>query len=87
MKEWFPEDREPVLVIRFLGTTPNSSSIIPLLVNLCTHVAMVYDQPLDEVPDELSPLVNHFKKLLACATEEKPLVVILDSLDQLSGEL
>lgn len=73
-------------MLRFLGTTPNSSSIIPLLTSLCKQLTCLYDQPEDEyIPDELSPLVQHFKKLLCCATEEKPLVLILDSLDQLSG--
>ena len=47
---------------------------------------MLYEVPEEEFfPDELSPLVQHFKKMLCCASEEKPLVLVLDSLDQLSG--
>lgn len=73
-------------MLRFLGTTPNSSSIIPLLTSLCKHLMVLYDQPEEEFfPDELSPLAQLLKKLLCCASEEKPLVLILDSLDQLSG--
>lgn len=45
----------------------------------------MYDQPIDNIPDELSPLVGHFKNLLTFATEEKPIMLIFDSLDQLSG--
>ncbi|XP_069111532.1 NACHT and WD repeat domain-containing protein 2-like [Argopecten irradians] len=85
IKSWFPEDRQPMLVIRFLGTTPNSSSIIPLLTSLCKQICVLYDSPSDDIPDELAPLIHHFKTLLNLATEEKPLVLILDSLDQLSG--
>lgn len=74
------------MILRFLGTTPNSSSIIPLLTSLCKHLVWLYELPDDDyIPDELSPLVQHFKKLICSATEEKPLVIILDSLDQLSG--
>ena len=84
-RSWFPKGSSPVLILRFLGTTPNSSSIIPLLSSLCKQVTFLYEQPNDEIPDELSPLVSHLKKLICCATKEKPLVLILDSLDQLSG--
>lgn len=56
-----------------------------LLSSLCKQLCINYNQPLDEVPEELSPLVQHFKSLLACAYEEKPVIVFLDSLDQLSG--
>lgn len=85
VKGWFDEDREPHLILRFLGTTPNSSSIIPLLTSICKQLSFLYEQPFEDIPDELAPLIGHFKKLLTCATYEKPLVVILDSLDQLSG--
>ncbi|KAJ8313494.1 hypothetical protein KUTeg_008055 [Tegillarca granosa] len=85
IKSWFDESKTPVLVLRFLGTTPNSSTIIPLLVSLCNQISFMYDLPTDEIPDELAPLVMHFKKVITCATEEKPLILCLDSLDQLSG--
>ncbi|KAL3831256.1 hypothetical protein ACJMK2_023030 [Sinanodonta woodiana] len=85
VQSWFPVDKKPCMVLRFLGTTPNSSTIIPLLISLCNQLSVVYDQPLWEIPDELSPLIQHFKKLITCATEERPLILILDSLDQLSG--
>ena len=84
-RSWFPKNTEPFLILRFLGTTPNSSSIIPLLTSLCRQITWLYEQPEDDIPDELSPLVGHLKKLICCATKEKPLILILDSLDQLSG--
>lgn len=60
--------------------------MIPLLVSLCSQIAFIYGQPKDEIPaDELSPLVQHFKKLITFATAERPLNIVLDSLDQLSG--
>ena len=76
---------QPVIVIRFLGTTPNSSSIFPLLSSLCEQISHNYEKPFDQIPMELSNLTNYFKKLLESATPEKPLFIFLDSLDQLSS--
>ncbi len=74
-----------MIVIRFLGTTVDSSAIYPLLKNLCTQISHVYQKPLDAIPFELSNLTNYFKKLLECATQDKPLFILLDSLDQLNA--
>ena len=82
---WLPPENSPVMVLRFLGTSPDSSSVIPLLTSLCRQIAVNYGEPLEDVPGELSPLVQHLKRLLASATEQKPLLIFLDSLDQLSA--
>ena len=76
---------QPVIIIRFLGTTPDSSSIYPLLKSICNQISYNYDKPIDNIPTELSNLTNYFKKLLEDATREKPLFIFLDSLDQLSA--
>ena len=73
------------MLIRFLGTTPDSSSVLPMLKSLCQQLAFNFRQPYEEIPDELSPMTLHFKKLLAMASDDKPIVIYLDSLDQLSG--
>jgi len=71
-------------VVRFLGTTPQSSAIHPLLTSLCNQISHNYAKPFDAIPLELSNLANYFKKLLASATSYKPLFIFIDSLDQLS---
>ncbi|XP_064648000.1 NACHT and WD repeat domain-containing protein 2-like [Lineus longissimus] len=76
---------KPIMVLRFLGTSPDSSTLMPLLTSICQQISFMYDQPKEDIPDELSPLSQYFKKLLECATTEMPLVLYLDSLDQLSG--
>ncbi|XP_076470740.1 NACHT and WD repeat domain-containing protein 2-like [Babylonia areolata] len=84
VESWVGE--KAVVMVRFLGTSPGSSTIVPLLTNLCSQLSLVYDRPLEDIPDDLSPLITHFKTLLnACPSEDKPLVLFLDSLDQLSG--
>ena len=37
---WLTDDVDPVLILRFLGTSPDSSSISPLLNSLCEQVGM-----------------------------------------------
>ena len=73
------------MLIRFLGTSPDSSAIIPLLTSLCRQISFHADISCDEIPEEMSPLVQYFKNLLTLATEEVPIMIFLDSLDQLSS--
>lgn len=76
-----------VLLIRFLGTTAHSASALNLLRNLCLHLAVVYPQtetrplPADQTVCALSEELGH---RLQWATAEKPLLLFLDSLDQLA---
>lgn len=70
--------------MRFLGTTPDSSAIFPLLTSVCSQLSFLYGASLETIPDDLSQLVNHFKNLLKNASFEKPLYIFFDSLDQLS---
>lgn len=41
--------------------------------------------PFDSIPDDLVPLTAYFKQLLALATREQPLLVFLDSVDQIGN--
>lgn len=41
--------------------------------------------PFDAIPDDLVPLTAYFKQLLALATREQPLLVFLDSVDQIGN--
>lgn len=82
--EWFPGAR-PLCVIRFLGTTPDSSALTPTLISICQQISYNFMLPYEDIPDDLVPLTAHFKHLLTCATKEQPLIVFLDSVDQLTG--
>lgn len=76
---------KPVLIMRYLGTTPDSSAITPMLISLCQQISYNYMVPFDAIPDDLVPLTAYFKQLLALATREQPLLVFLDSVDQIGG--
>jgi hypothetical protein len=83
---WFSSKHcTPIRLVRFLGTTPDSSSIGPLLRSVCQQICLLYQIPDNNIPIELSQLTNHFKRLLEKATADKPLCMFFDSLDQLSS--
>ncbi|ELT99709.1 hypothetical protein CAPTEDRAFT_120103, partial [Capitella teleta] len=85
VEPWIGATSSPVLILRFLGTSPDSSSVIPMLTSLCQQICYNYNVPNDDIPEDLSPLVQHLKNLFLVATESKPLILFLDSLDQLSA--
>ncbi|CAK1595571.1 unnamed protein product [Parnassius mnemosyne] len=84
LETWFAEVR-PINVIRFLGTTPDSSALTPTLVSICQQISYNFALPFESIPDDLVPLTAHFKQLLATATQQQPLILFLDSVDQLTG--
>ena len=81
---WFPSGK-PMLVIRYCGTTPDSSSLAPLLTSICQQLSYHYMVPFESIPIDLVPLTAHMKDLLTKATKAQPLVICLDSVDQLVG--
>uniref|UniRef100_A0AC35UEM1 NACHT domain-containing protein n=1 Tax=Rhabditophanes sp. KR3021 TaxID=114890 RepID=A0AC35UEM1_9BILA len=86
IRPWILKSKvDPVIILRFLGTSAHSSSINPLLERVCDQIAYNYDKSMiKKSPTELSKLFQHFKKMMTYATPEMPLILILDSLDLLS---
>ena len=76
------EQKPPVVLLRFLGTTPLTSTIQQVLVTACGQIARLYDVAWDE-PEKFTNLSRSFKNILKCATKERPLVLLIDSIDQL----
>jgi hypothetical protein len=72
------------IVVRFIGWTPDSSDIRSLLGSVCRQISRAYGADEATVPTDYKELVDDFPKRLALATAEKPLVLFLDALDQLS---
>ncbi|KAF5284944.1 hypothetical protein FQA39_LY16899 [Lamprigera yunnana] len=82
--EWF-ENRKPISIIRFLGTTPDSSALTPTLISICQQISYNFTMAFEAIPDDLVPLTAYFKYLLTIASKEQPFVLFLDSVDQLTG--
>lgn len=80
-----PKGSKPILVLRFLGTTPDSSSVIPMLTSVCHQIMYNYMMPWEGIPDDLIPLIAYTKRMLTKITTEQPLYICLDSVDQLTG--
>uniref|UniRef100_A0A0K0FUG2 NACHT domain-containing protein n=1 Tax=Strongyloides venezuelensis TaxID=75913 RepID=A0A0K0FUG2_STRVS len=86
IKNWFkPKEIIPLVILRFLGTSACSSSISSLLTSVCDQIAYNYNKNLiGQSPTEPSILCQHFKKMMTLANEDRPLILVLDSLDLLS---
>jgi hypothetical protein len=79
-------------VFRFIGITSNSSNIISLLRNICWQIAREFNVTLESLAGEgkekalyeINGMTEVYRKCLALGTAEKPVIVFLDALDQLS---
>ena len=74
------------IVLRFLGTTGQSGSIRAALYSVCMQLAKVYGKPVINVPRGYSDLITYFQEALNYGTASQPIIIFLDSLDQLSNE-
>jgi ABC-type dipeptide/oligopeptide/nickel transport system ATPase component len=81
-----------VIAYRFLGTTSKSSNVINLMQSVAGQIAKEFGTDLKKIVgqenekslNEVYVMSEAFKKCLALATDEKPVIVFLDALDQLS---
>ena len=86
MKQWLGQDA--VVIVRFLGTSPQSSTIRPLLTSLINQLSHVYETPKTDDLENFSDTLREFFSLIEIAENQsmkQPLVILLDSLDQLSA--
>ncbi|XP_056004736.1 NACHT and WD repeat domain-containing protein 2-like [Ostrea edulis] len=82
----FEYHKDAVVVLRFLGTSPDSSNLRRLLRSLCSQILYNTTGDAVDVPEEFDELVILFQGLLDEYRSDRPLVIILDSLDQLSED-
>lgn len=72
------------IIYRFIGATPSSSDGRGLLESLCHEITRRYSGDPASIPMDYRELVPELSKKFNLATAEKPILLILDSLDQLS---
>ena len=72
------------VVCRFIGATSGSADVRSLLNNVSDKIDQVYSPEIAEPGTSYEDLVRDFPTRLAAATPDKPLIVMLDALDQLS---
>ncbi|XP_070560212.1 NACHT domain- and WD repeat-containing protein 1-like [Ptychodera flava] len=76
---------DAVVILRFLGTTPNSSNIRKVLYSVVQQINKVYEDDT-KIPEDMKLLIRSFRESLLKATAERPLVILPDSLDQLDPD-
>ena len=80
---WLTAGGKPyVVMVRFLGTTPETSNLYQLLNSMCAQLSKMVGKPW-EVPDKFKDIVKSLFELLARAGTKERIVVLLDSIDQL----
>ena len=75
----------PILVTRFCGISPDSNSVQPLLYSICTQIYRVLHLT-DDVPHDFTKLCKYFYNILKLASKDQPLVIFIDSIDQLDDQ-
>ena len=75
------------VISRFVGVTPASTNIQSLLTSICYELAGPQEFDEDLIPKDYAGVVATFEFLLkgAPATADRPLIVLIDALDQLKG--
>jgi hypothetical protein len=84
--------KDALIVYRFIGTSSSSSNIISLFQSVCGQIAVAFGTKMETLAGEgrekslydLNGLTEILKKCLALGTAQKPVLVFLDALDQLS---
>jgi hypothetical protein len=72
-----------VLLTRYIGATPESADARALLLSLCREISRRYGADESAIPSNYDSLIQEFPQRLALATDERPLLLFLDALDQL----
>ena len=85
--------KEPIRIIRFLGTSAGSANVRDTISSICNQIWVNYniDKPFDvDISSDFSYLILYFNAVLwkidSKLLEERPLVIVLDSIDQLSSK-
>ncbi len=88
------ENKNALVIYRFIGATSASSAIISLLQSICSQIIKAYKIDLEKILEEnpnysetdLSGLSQLFANCLTYSKPDKPIVICLDALDQLSAQ-
>ena len=70
------------IVVRFLGTSPASSTALALLHSICDQLRRCYGKT-EPVPSDFKEIKRYFRNALDWPSADKPLSLFIDSVDQL----
>jgi len=72
-------------VLCVVGTTAQSCSIRLVLGNVCWQLASLARADVASIPGDYSGLVTYFHRMLKVCSSTRPVVLLMDSLDQLTS--
>jgi NACHT domain- and WD repeat-containing protein len=75
---------EANLVYRFVGITPDASNGRSLLESLCRQITRIYGGDESTIPTAFDELVHELPNRFGLVKPEKPLILFIDALNQLS---
>mmetsp|Transcript_33348 Transcript_33348/g.65546 ORF Transcript_33348/g.65546 Transcript_33348/m.65546 type:complete len:2264 (+) Transcript_33348:3350-10141(+) len=78
--------QEHFMIVRFCGKSIGCSTAAELMRNLCVHLGAIYGLSNAHIPHNYNALKTLFKNRLSLPTAYCPLVIFLDSLDQLNDD-
>lgn len=68
---------------RYVGGVPGTESLIDMLSLLSADIATYFGHPEPPIAQNLDDLIQTFTAVLAHATQQRPLILFVDALDQL----
>ena len=74
-----------IVLQRYIGGVPGTESLMTMLTALTADIASCYEQPQPPVPVNAEELTAAFHAALGYACADRPLILFLDSLDQLDS--
>ncbi|KFW04553.1 Leucine-rich repeat and WD repeat-containing protein KIAA1239, partial [Eurypyga helias] len=84
LQEEMGPDSDPVVVLRFLGSTETSTDLKNILQSICEQLAVNYRCHIQSYPKKIHDLRDLFINLLNESSFHRPLVIIFDALEQLT---
>ncbi|XP_041121063.1 NACHT and WD repeat domain-containing protein 2-like [Polyodon spathula] len=78
------QDADPVVIVRFLGSTEVCSELRSLLQSICKQIAINYRCLVHSNPHKIHDLKELLVNLMNESSFHRPLVIILDAVEQLS---
>ncbi|CAF1120923.1 unnamed protein product [Rotaria magnacalcarata] len=84
LKWW--SDRSVSVILRFLGTTPSSSTVYKTLLSISHHICKLYNLSMQSYPDVQQLRHQLANDLLIRIPDDEYLIILLDSIDQLETD-
>ncbi|XP_018590871.1 NACHT and WD repeat domain-containing protein 2 [Scleropages formosus] len=77
-------ETDPVVIVRFIGSTEFSTDLRTLLQSICEQIAINYCCLIRFLPNKIREMRELLVSLMSESSFQRPLVILLDALEQLS---